>query len=626
MHIRRLLIFLSLLVALALGVGPAPALAATSPPYPAALGAFNPNGIVPGQWHLVRKTGVLYLNSGLLAGCHGAGARWQREDGTQVRFIWAACGREEIKLLSSTYASTRARIPAAWRNLSVLGANVDLVTGADGGAWRYWLQGNFSLALLAICPHQAIGACAGLSAPAARYLAARLPGHPVVTKVAAVFPPASPLLGALVVLWLMVVGGDRLSKRAKLEKFHMVAGSQKLLSVDQAAKDLRKTSRRRWWGKLFLVTGAVLLATGAATAARQGLAQAAGELVISLILVTVGLVVLRSCRDPLLSRGRYRAWGTAGEVFHIRRMLSAGLTLILGLLSLLVPLVVLAGWVLAGLSSDEQDLSSILAGVVILAVIACYFLDRAAQRLRARSLQEAMRRDPDRSLLYLRNFGDDAQKIPTSRFNRRGVWQRASGWLNPIGNARFEEVLTRALARSGPVVAIGQPGGQLHTLFSAIAPTLGAAKTTLAHDDWQDRVRQLATEAWAVLVSATPSQVNDGFATELKMLAECIGHGRIILVFGTGPKAVLHNRFGAFLRAVSAYPLFQDLASGWISDGALVLVHTPADGWGTWRGWGAERRTAWTYTAAIGAAVAYAQEAWSRPPAQLIPPLVEPTG
>jgi hypothetical protein len=188
-------------------------------------------------------------------------------------------------------------------------------------------------------------------------------------------------------------------------------------------------------------------------------------------------------------------------------------------------------------------------------------------------------------------------------------------------------VLARALAHGGPVVAIGQPGGQLHTIFSAIAPTLGAAKTTLAHDDWQDRVHQLAIEAHAVVVSATPRQINEGFATELKMLAERVEHGRIILVFGTATKATLHKRFGAFLSAVSAYPLFQDLASGWISDGALVLVHTPADGWGTWRGWGAERRTAWTYTAAIGAAMAYAEEAWSRPPTNVIPsPQGSPSG
>ena len=318
-----------------------------------------------------------------------------------------------------------------------------------------------------------------------------------------------------------------------------------------------------------------------------------------------------------------------GLLSVIRGLLSAGFTLFLGLLSVLIPLVVLAGWVLAGLSSAEQDLSSILAFLIIVAVMAGYFIDRAAQRLRARHLQAAMRRDRD-YMLYLRNFGDDAQKILTSRFNRRGVWQRSTGWLNPIGNARFEEVLTRALAHSGPVVAVARRGG-MRPLFSAIAPTLGAAKTTLPDDKWEAWVKKQAIEAHAVVVSATPEHISwkkgergQGFGTELRMLAEHAEHGHIILVFGTGKKEVLHRRFRAFMYAVGSYPLFRDLASGWISDGALVLVHVPADGWGTWVGWGAERRTAWTYTAAIGAAMAYAEKAWDRQAAELVPPPKDP--
>ena len=64
---------------------------------------------------------MLYLNSGLLAGCRSAGGRWQQADGTQIRLIWAACDQQEMNLLSGTYAAKRTRIPAAWRGLSVLG-------------------------------------------------------------------------------------------------------------------------------------------------------------------------------------------------------------------------------------------------------------------------------------------------------------------------------------------------------------------------------------------------------------------------------------------------------------------------------------------------------------------------
>ena len=101
------------------------------------------------------------------------------------------------------------RIPASWRSLSALGPNVDLVRAdASGPVWRFWLQGDLSMALVSICPHQAAGPCAGLTAPAARYLAARLPGQPIVTTVTSIVPPTSGLLGAFALLLLVFVGGD----------------------------------------------------------------------------------------------------------------------------------------------------------------------------------------------------------------------------------------------------------------------------------------------------------------------------------------------------------------------------------------------------------------------------------
>jgi hypothetical protein len=89
------------------------------------------------------------------------------------------------------------------------------------------------------------------------------------------------------------VGANRMSKRAKLEKFHMVPGSERLYRVDQAANELRKVSRRRWWGKLFVIIG-VTLAIGVAGIAPKFPAQAAGCGVVSLLLGGVGLAMLRS--------------------------------------------------------------------------------------------------------------------------------------------------------------------------------------------------------------------------------------------------------------------------------------------------------------------------------------------
>jgi hypothetical protein len=558
----------------------------------------------------VQRLVKVHVNVDQTAGCDGAARAWKRQDGVQIELLWGVCGQRQIDRLKKNYSLAQVGAHATLRNQSVLGADVDLVQLApDGGVWRFWLQGDLALALKTTCGHLAARRCARLAVPAARYLAARLPGTPLVTSVTGIFPPVSGLAGALATLVLLLVGSSRLSNRAKLERFQLDAGHPRLHSADETAVRIRKVSRRRWWAKLFAAIAILFIVSAAMNIARHVPGQAVADVVVAIPFAAVSAVWLRRWHHPLLARERLNiVAGTAG-FFRVRRIISIGFSLFLGFLSLLVPLIVLAGWFVAGLSSSEQDLSSILAGLVIAAVAAGYFIDRAAQRLRARNAHEAMERDRSRRrMLYLRNFGDDAQKIPVSRFSRRSAWQRSTAWLNLIGTSRFEEVLTRALARSGPIIAVGQPGSKLRNLFSAIAPTLGAAKASLSNDEWQEWVRNQAVKAGAVVVSATPRQINPGFRWELDTLAREAGHGRIILVFGTGKKSALQQSFAAFTRAVEHYPLFKDLASGWVTDGVLIMVHVPAEGWGAWHGWGATRRTGWTYTAAVGEALAYAHQ------------------
>jgi len=568
----------------------------------------------------VQKSEPIHVNVDQTAGCNGAARIWQRPDGVQIGLLWAVCGQQEIDAQEKNYAIAQAAAPTAWRNRSALGTNVDLVQPAPGGRiWRFWLQGDLNLAIETTCGHLTVGQCAGLAVPAARYLAARLTGKPLVTATTVLFPPVSSLLGALVLASLMFVGANRLGGRSKLGKFHMNADYPMLRNVGGVASRLRSASRRRWWGKFLSVIAVLLGAAVTASIIRHIAGPIEIDAILAILFGVAGGMLLHFNHHPLLSRDRPYHLGTAAGVFSPRRLVSFGVTLLLGLLSLLMPLAVAVGWLIAGLTSSAQDLSSVLAGLVIAAVAGGYFIDRAAQRLRARNAQESMRRDTRPALLYLRNFGDDAQKIPASRFSRRGAWQRSTAWLNPIGNARFEEVFTRALARGGPIIAVGPAGGKLRGLFSAMVPTLGAAKTTLPHDAWQAQVREWAVNARAVVVSATPRQINAGFAWELDMLAREVRHGRIILVFGTWKRSELHHNFGGFISEVEQYPLFAGITAPWLTDGVLILIHVPADGWGTWRGWGAERRTAWTYTAAVGEAMAYAETAWAKPSAPEYP-------
>jgi hypothetical protein len=590
---------------------------ASTNPIPSVLYRFSPNGIVQGHWRLLQRPVRVHVNVDQTAGCDGISRTWARQDGVQIQLLWGICGKQQIETQKKNYSIAQVHTPAALLKQRALGVDVDLLQVAPNGrVWRFWLQGNLTLALTTRCEHLAIGQCASISAPAARYLAARLPGKPVVTSITRLFPPVSRLMGAIVMLSLLLVGSNRAGNRAKLETFQLNSGHPRLHSVDAAAKKLRVTSRRRWLAKCLAAVAIVSMASAVVSVVHRAPGQAVVGAIVAVPFGMVSTFWLHRWRDPLLSRERSSILaGTAG-LLAVRRVISIGATLFLGVLSLLIPLIVLFGWFLAGLSSAEQDLSSILAGLVIAAVVIGYFIDRAAQRLRAYNAQEAMAHDRRHGhLIYLRNFGDDDQKIPASRFSRRGPWQRSTAWLNPIGNARFEEIFTRALARSGPIIAVGQPGGKLRKLFSAMAPTLGAAKTILPHDKWQDQVYKLAVNAHAVVVSATPRQINPGFAWELDMLARKVAHGRIILVFGTGERSALYRSCAAFMGAVGQYPLFKDLTSGWISDGVLIMIHVPAEGWGTWHGWGAERRTGWTYTAAVGEAMAYAEAAWTTRPA-----------
>ncbi len=612
---------MKLLAAIICGIPIAAALAGmTGGPSPAkgispVIRHFNPNGVVSGRWISLGPAETVHLSVDQTRGCDGSARSWRRQDGVQIKLLWALCGRRQMGVLAKQYGIAQVEAPAEWHNASALGSDVDLVQLAPGHqVWRFWLQGNLDIAIATTCAHLQVLKCAGLAAPAARYLAGRLPGRPVVTSAKTLFPPASKLFGALVFLALVFVGCGRVSAKAKLERFRMSPRHPRLHDVDAIAMRLRSMSRRRWWGRFLVVLAALFLISTVAEAFHGLSIRVPVDIVLTFAAGAAAVWLLRRSSHPYLAREKYHQLRAGSAMLTIRRVAAAAVAILLGLLAFGAILAVGIGWLFAGLASASEDLSSILAGVLIAAITAGYFLDRVAQRLWARNVHDSMKRDDRPVLLYLRNFGDDKQKILTSRFSRRGLWQKSTAWLNPVPTARFEEVFTRALARSGPVIALAPAGSNLKKLVSAIAPTLGAAKTALPHDEWQKWVVSQAREAHAVVVSATPRQVNDGFAWELAMLARQVRHGRVILVFGPGRAADLHRAFGAFGSVACHFPLFSDLASGWITDGTLIMVHVPAEGWGTWHGWGAEQRTAWTYTAAIGEAMAYATTAWQRPP------------
>ncbi|MGW4640298.1 hypothetical protein ACWEN6_17320 [Sphaerisporangium sp. NPDC004334] len=526
-----------------------------------------------------------------------------------MTLVWFSCDEEQMGKLIRQYSFAHASRRSDARPPSALGEYVDMVEHSqDGYLSRAWLQGRVNIILLLRCGSLGAEECSALSAAGARQLASRLPGSPMRARAVDGLPPVSGLISGLALMWLLIVGGGMLNVRRNAETFQMRDADARIRDIGGIASRLRRASRRRWWGKALLVLS--LLFAGSLLAdyseARPGTAVFHGLAAVAA--GAVGLRLLRGGRQRILSRPSLRPNLGSGKL-HLRRVAYLLLLVVLAGLSLASVMSILVVWYFIGLLGWEAHSTFALGAVILLGGTLGFSFDRVAQRVRARRAHEAMASDPRPHFLYLRNFGDDHQKIPRSRFSRQGIWQTLFGWLSLFQYARFEEVFTTVLRRYGPVIAIGPAGVRFRRLLTVLPP-LGTSKTWLPHTSWQEQVRELARTAQAVVVSATPKQVNPGFAWELEMLAKDLDHGRVVLLFGTGAKPELYRNFQAFLGQAGSYPLFASLAACDITDGTLVMVHVPSRQGGSWYGWGARTRTAWTYVAAISEAMDFARAMW----------------
>ncbi|MFC5834409.1 hypothetical protein [Nonomuraea insulae] len=515
-----------------------------------------------------------------------------------------------MREMAQVDARLRAVQPQAWLDRGVLENHADLVAPLDRDRLaRTWIQGRYRLVVAAKCGALAVEDCVRLTGAATVHISRRIPLGTVVAAPAASpgiplsLPPLTGLVPGLITVWLLFVGIRMWAQRASREAFRVGVDDGRLRNVDASARRLRSRNRGRRWGQILIglclitVLGEILLV------AREARVDVAG-LLTGVVLGAGGLLVLRRCAHPSLTatwlfRHRRRIASPS-----LRRVASVSLSMILGILVTALPFAGLIGVLLISLVEPVQAVGRFVAYGVVLAVMAGFLLDRAAQRLRARNTHEVLKSDDRPHFLYLRNFGDDAMTVPVSGLARRGPWQILTGWVNPTRTARFEETLARALSRYGPVIAVDPPGSRL--------PKLGAAKTTLPHNDWQNQVEKWAANAYGVVVSGTPAEINPGLKWELQMIAEHLPHDRILLVLGSWRKIELYHRFAAFLGEVSKYKVFRSLADGWVTDGVLILARLPAPGDGSWCGWGATSRTAWSYTAAIDEAFALLDSHWSK--------------
>lgn len=114
-----------------------------------------------------------------------------------------------------------------------------------------------------------------------------------------------------------------------------------------------------------------------------------------------------------------------------------------------------------------------------------------ARRLTAGSVDEALRQDMRREVLFLRSFDDDDLVIRTHRMVRHSPVELAT--TQPF--ERFEVALTWSLWRVGPVCAIGRPDSRRR-----LQP-LGAAREYYSDATWQQAAgRRIADSALIVFV------------------------------------------------------------------------------------------------------------------------------
>jgi hypothetical protein len=187
-------------------------------------------------------------------------------------------------------------------------------------------------------------------------------------------------------------------------------------------------------------------------------------------------------------------------------------------------LMVLAGWVTVFAIWNRLSL-----GVVLVAGLfgtAGELLRRRGRRMMVPRAEETQERDPRAPVILLRSFADDYQwPQAASRPNTSSVL--LTNYVSP-DDVSFEQLLCEALARTGPILAIGLPGERL--------PPPGAAARYYVPptEDWKDQVRTyLRSCAHVVMVVGEikgDGGNKDGLAWELETVLGTVPPEKIAFV------------------------------------------------------------------------------------------------
>lgn len=542
---------------------------------------------------------------------------WERPERGLVGLAWNVCAEPALAAELFGFREQRSTAMDEQRP-GVLPGGVDRsrVVFAGEGVMRYWSEDTVFVSLVVGCAGPVGEACRDRSAELARQVSALLDGDPL--------PAEDPFDAGDVVqrvitlpiaFWLVVLGLPRLVTSLRRSRYP----SRSAPGYDDLTAVVRGLRGRRA-GRRICLAVAVLLALSSIAAITDG----EPTLGVLPALGAAGLLYARrKLGHPLLRRP-----GAASPVGRGKRITAAlfgavATALCLAVLTLYVPFAVLSDVValvpdwenyvdpsvadiplaipfLAFLDATRGAPELFLFLIVLPAVLLAFGADRLARRFLSLSARDVVAHDPRPFFLYLRSFDEDRLKLRVS-LGRTGILEL----LAPLRRRRFEEVLVRALSAHGPVIAISPPGQRL--------PALGAARTSVDHDQWQGQVEDWARQARAVVLSGTPDSIREGFRWEIDMVADSTGHRRIVVVFGPWRLQEFRRRVTAFLGFASQRPLFGALPWG-TQDGSHVSTHDDQHGW---RSYGAQRRSDWSYAVCIGRALERAGSTWDTSP---VPP------
>jgi hypothetical protein len=547
--------------------------------------------------------------------------RWVRSDGASVAILVWTCERANDAAVGLWLAlfftggkvgvgytyHPLAQIPNAWTASERAGP----ATGGQREATVFVARGRYVLAASARLPDSVSGSPVTIAAQAIREESGLIRGRnyrftppPLISKA------FSNLVAALLVVYLVVIGVRYGRNSLRRQRYEVRSGDVHWVDMTSQATRLKWSVRGRAVARV-----AFLLVAVAAIGTRQVTVGTAIWLVVTLVLGWIRPVgkSLRYWKPRRIRgtrfRGNRRAW-----VEPVLGIMSIGCVVVSGVLCLMDVLVyslglgqsplVVHGFIdpqyLNALPSWQLVLVTLLVAIpvnlllqvtsiaVILLLAAAATLRHYGRRFAVPDADEVQQKNTTGHIIYLRNFGDDGLKMPSSSLGRTSLTERFS----VVRMQPFEEILARHLRNLGPFIGLVKPGTRI--------PELGAAKVARSDDTWDQQIKDWVAGAALVVIAATPAVVSKYFLWEISYLANEAAHVPVLLVLSPYKRAEIARRWGTFFRAAMRWPRFFALGPfAEHNSGAHFMMEVPGAGWVAW---GARTRSEYTYATCLAAA------------------------